>query len=188
MGPNLIIYRIKIIREELSDDSIIFGDDGSHTFYGIKYFEIRKAGTFFFDDVFGAMGHAIGYSIGAQLVNLNSKIVCLTGDGCTMMQGTEISTAVNYNIPVTVIVLNNGRLDMVDKSMKNVLGRSVGAIYNTPLDVKGFAESMGAIAFKCYNEIELRNALKNNQTRNKPVVIEVIVDPDEIPPTMRRGS
>ena len=56
------VNAIKIIRRELLEDSIVFGDDGSHTFYAIKHFNIRKPGTFFFDDVFGAMGHAIGYS------------------------------------------------------------------------------------------------------------------------------
>lgn len=85
-------------------------------FYAIKHFVIRKPGTFFFDDVFGVMGHAMGYSIGAQLASYSSRIVCITGDRCTFMNGTEISTAANYNIPVTFIIFNNGRLDMPEKS------------------------------------------------------------------------
>ncbi|HEY8804863.1 MAG TPA: thiamine pyrophosphate-binding protein, partial [Clostridium sp.] len=137
------VNAIKIIRQVLPDDSIIFGDDGSHTFYAIKYFNIRKPGTFFFDDVFGAMGHAIGYSIGAQLARDNVRIICLTGDGCTFMHGTEMSTAANYNIPVTFIVFNNGRLDMVDKGMQHNLGKAVGTTYKIPLDIEKFGQSMG---------------------------------------------
>jgi acetolactate synthase-1/2/3 large subunit len=178
---------MEILRKELPDDSIIFGDDGSHSFYAIKYFSIRRAGTFFFDDIFGAMGHAIGYSIGAQLADHNSRVICLTGDGCTFMQGSEISTAVNYNIPVTIIILNNGRLDMVDKGMQQHFGRAVGTSYNVPLDAKKFGESLGAKTYKCCNQSELREALEISNLHSEAIVIEVMVDPYEIPPTMKRG-
>ncbi len=181
------IEAIEIIRQELPEDSIVFGDDGSHSFYAIKYFNIRKPGTFFFDDVFGAMGHAIGYSIGAQLASYNSRIICLTGDGCTFMHGTEISTAVNYNIPVTFIILNNGRLDMVDKGMQKHLGKAIGTTYNVPLNIKKFGESMGVKSYRCCNQSELKEALQISNLHNETIIIEVMVDPYEIPPTMKRG-
>jgi acetolactate synthase-1/2/3 large subunit len=181
------IEAIEIIRQELPEESIVFGDDGSHSFYAIKYFNIRKPGTFFFDDVFGAMGHAIGYSIGAQLASYNSRIICLTGDGCTFMHGTEISTAVNYNIPVTFIILNNGRLDMVDKGMQKHLGKAIGTTYNVPLNIKKFGESMGVKSYRCCNQFKLKEALQISNLHNKTIIIEVMVDPYEIPPTMKRG-
>lgn len=181
------VNAIKTIRKELPDNSIVFGDDGSHTFYAIKYFNIRKPGTFFFDDVFGAMGHAIGYSIGAQLASYDARVICLTGDGCTFMHGTEMSTAVNYNIPVTFIVFNNGRLDMVDKGMKHNLGKAVGTVYNIPLDIQKFGQSMGIRSFKCSNQIELKKALEISKSHKETIVIEVMVDPNQIPPTIERG-
>ena len=180
-------YTMEIIRKELPDDAIVFVDDGSHSFYAIKYLGIRKPGTFFFDDVFGAMGHAIGYSIGAQLANYNSRIICLTGDGCTFMQGTEISTAANYNVPVTFIIINNGRLDMPEKAMIQFFGKTVGTTYNVPLDGKKFGEAMGVKSYKCCNEFELKEALEISNLHNETIIIEVVVDPNEIPPTMKRG-
>ncbi|WP_315107895.1 thiamine pyrophosphate-binding protein [Clostridium intestinale] len=180
-------YAMKIVRRILPDDTIVFGDDGSHSFYAINNFNIRKPGTFFFDDVFGAMGHAIGYSVGAQLADYNSKIVCLSGDGCTFMQGTEMSTALNYNLPVTFIVLNNGRLDMVDKGMERHLGKAVGTRYNVPLDIKRFGESMGIKSYRCTNSFELEQALEVSNTHRETIIIEIMVDPNEIPPTMKRG-
>lgn len=179
-------HTIEIIRKELPDDAIVFGDDGSHSFYAIKHFAIRKPGTFFFDDVFGAMGHAIGYSIGAQLASYGSRIICITGDGCTFMHGSEISTAANYNIPVTFIIFNNGRLDMPEKYMKNCFGKTVGTSYNKPLDGKKFGESLGVKSYKCCNELELKEALEISNLHNETIIIEVVVDPNEIPPTMKR--
>ena len=138
---------LRAMRNALPDDAIIFGDDGSHSFYGIKHFDIYKPGTFFFDDIFGAMGNGIGYSIGAKLAAPEKTIVCLVGDGCMFMHGTELSTAYNYNSPVLFIVLNNGRLDMVEKGMQKMIGTSIGGIYETPLDAAKFAESMGLTAY-----------------------------------------
>ncbi|RFU71005.1 thiamine pyrophosphate-binding protein [Peribacillus saganii] len=182
---------VKVIRNSLPDDTIIFGDDGSHTFYGIKYFDIYEPGTFFFDDIFGAMGHGIGYSIGAKLAAPDKNIVCLVGDGCMFMHGTEISTAFNYNSPVLFIVLNNGMLDMVEKGMRKMNdGKSIGAVYETPLNAALFAESMGLEAFQCFTAIELEEAIHKGldliEKYKKPVVVEVLVNQDEIPPTMGR--
>ncbi|WP_163536400.1 thiamine pyrophosphate-binding protein [Gracilibacillus sp. YIM 98692] len=178
---------IEIMNEVLPEDTIIFGDDGSHTFYAIQSYDIKKPGTFFFDDVFGAMGHAIGYSIGAKLASPSKKIACLTGDGCLLMHGSEISTAVSSNSSVIFIVLNNSGLDMVDKGMKVNIGKSVGTTFDPPVDIYQYAQSMGATAFKARTSNQLSDALHTALVINETSVIEVIVDNNEIPPTMRRG-
>lgn len=181
---------LRAMRYALPDDAIVFGDDGSHSFYGIKYFDIYKPGTFFFDDIFGAMGNGIGYSIGAKLAAPKETIVCLVGDGCMFMHGTELSTAYNYNSPVLFVVLNNGRLDMVEKGMQKMIGTSIGGVYETPLDVARFAESMGLEAYTCLNPFDLtdriKEALHKIEETNKPIVIEALVNENEIPPTMGR--
>ncbi|MFJ7970256.1 thiamine pyrophosphate-binding protein [Psychrobacillus sp. NPDC096389] len=181
---------LRAMRHALPENAIIFGDDGSHSFYGIKHFDIYKPGTFFFDDIFGAMGNGIGYSIGAKLAAPKETIVCLVGDGCMFMHGTEISTAYNYNSAVLFVVMNNGRLDMVEKGMQKMIGSSIGGVYETPLDAKRFAESMGLEAYTCHNPFDLtekiKEALHKIEQTNKPIVIEALVDEQEIPPTMGR--
>lgn len=178
---------MKTLRTHLPKETILFGDDGSHTFYAIRHYDIYEPGTFIFDDVFGAMGHAIGYSIGAKLGNPDKPIVCLTGDGCAMMHGTEFATAVNHRIPVIFVVLNNGRLDMVEKGMSLFTGRSVGSIYDTPIDITLFAKSMGALAFTCHSESEIADAVKSSFQYERTAVIEVVVDPHEVPPILSRA-
>lgn len=179
---------ISAIREVLPEETVIFGDDGSHSFYAIQNLQLSKPGTFYFDDVFGAMGHAIGYSIGAKLGNPAKHIVCLTGDGCYFMHGNEISTAVDSQAATTFIVFNNGRLDMVDKGMSKNIGRAVGTVFNNELNVKQYSEAMGALSFRCWDIDELQTALKEALNHSAgPTVIEVMVDQEEIPPTMMRG-
>jgi len=178
---------VKAMRSVLPVNTILFGDDGSHSFYGIQNFDILEPGTFYFDDVFGTMGHAIGYSIGAKLANPDRPIVCLTGDGCTLMHGSEIMTAVNYNVPVIFVVFNNGRLDMVEKGMSRHAGKAVGVIYQQPLNVAMYASAMGADSYRCVSEQELKDAIQLSLKANRTSVIEVMVDPEEVPPTMKRG-
>lgn len=175
------------VRSAFPPETIFFGDDGSHTFYAIKHLDLPQAGTFFFDDVFGTMGHAIGYSIGGKLGTPEKTIACLTGDGCMYMHGTEIATAVDQKLPVIFIVFNNKQLDMVDKGMKQWLGKSVGATYSKGLDVVSFAQSLGAQAYHCESELDIQKAIYEAMTiTDCPSVIEVMVDPDEIPPTLKR--
>jgi acetolactate synthase-1/2/3 large subunit len=174
------------LRAVLPKEAVLFGDAGSHSFHAVQNFEIIEPGTFFFDEVFIAMGAAIGYSIGAKIAMHDRPVVCVTGDGCMMMHGTEISTAVNHGIPVIFFVLNNGRLDMVEKGMSYNTGRSVGAVYEQPLDVSLFAQSLGATAFRCENETDVKRAVQSALQSNTATVIEVMVDPQEIPPILTR--
>ena len=181
------VTSIKLMRKHLPADTILFGDDGSHTFYAIQHFDIEQEGTFFADDVFGTMGHAIGYAIGAKFANEYQPIACLTGDGCMMMHGAEISAAVCHDLQIPFIVLNNGRLDMVDKGMRSNLGRSVGTVYEYPANLSQFGESLGAAAYRCFTAKEVEEALDSAKTYKGPTVIEIMVDPEEIPPTLKRG-
>ena len=133
------------------------------------------------------MGNGIGYSIGAKMAKPNIPVVCLTGDGCTLMYGTEISTAVCHDVPVLFVVFNNGRLDMVDKGMRHNVGRAVGTVYESLVNIQLFAESLGATAFKCTKKEDIEKAITFGLQHQGPTVIEILVDPDEVPPTMNRG-
>ncbi|MCZ8523910.1 MULTISPECIES: thiamine pyrophosphate-binding protein [Paenibacillus] len=171
----------------LPPEAILFGDDGSHSYHAIRHLEIHQPGSFRFDDVFAAMGHAIGFSIGAKMASPERTVVCLTGDGCMFMHGTEISTAVNNGADVVFIVLNNGRLDMVNKGMRHATGRSDGTVYETPLEVTLLARALGARAYTASTRQELERTLQEALKPGGPAVIEVLVDPEEIPPTLARG-
>jgi acetolactate synthase-1/2/3 large subunit len=180
------VKAIHELRMHLPKDTVIFGDDGSHSFYAIQHFDIYEPGTFHFDDVFGAMGHAVGYAIGAKLAMPEKPVVCLTGDGCMFMHGSEVSVAVNEDVPVIFVVFNNNSLDMVDKGMKQWLGKSVGSSYRNGLQIAEYAQSMGAFAYCCTTELEIKEAIKSALGNNTPTVIEIMVDPYEIPPILNR--
>ncbi|QHT58519.1 thiamine pyrophosphate-binding protein [Paenibacillus lycopersici] len=178
---------MEVLREQLPADTLMYGDAGSHSFYAIKYFDIYVPGTFYFEEVYATMGRAIGYSVGAKFGAPERTVACLTGDGCMFMNGTELSTSVNHDAPVLFLVANNASIDMVDKGMARHLGKAVGTTYNVPLDAAKFGEALGARGYRCETEDELRAALADALQSNQTCVIDIIMDPHEIPPTMKRG-
>ncbi|OMF16887.1 hypothetical protein BK131_02525 [Paenibacillus amylolyticus] len=172
--------------ELLPYDHKLFVDDGSHGFHAVQRYKVKKPGSFVFDAYFACMGNAIGMAIGAKAASPEETVVCITGDGCFMMLGTEINTAVCNNLNVIFIVVNNKQLDMALKGMEKTTGRIDGTLFEIPMDAAKFAESLGAVAFRAETLAEFSSALNTAQTLNQVAVIELLTDRDEIPPTAHR--
>ncbi|KAF4325451.1 hypothetical protein G195_000919 [Phytophthora kernoviae 00238/432] len=138
-----------------------------------KLVELKKPGSFVFDAYFACMGNAIGMAIGAKTAAPEETIVCITGDGCFMMLGTEINTAVCNNLPVIFIVVNNKQLDMALKGMEKTTGRIDGTLYEVPLDAAKFAESLGAVAYRAETQDEFASALQAAQQLNQDTIAPI---------------
>lgn len=167
-------------------NSSVFVDDGSHGFNAVKWFNVRRPGSFIFDAYFACMGNSIGMAIGAKTASPGETVFCITGDGCFMMLGAEINTAVCQDIPVIFIVVNNMQLDMALKGMEKTTGRIDGTIFEVPMDAVKFAESLGAAGFRCETQEEFEAAMREAVALNKAAVIELLTDRDEMPPTAHR--
>lgn len=188
--PDLPQLSLASVLDGMSDllpyDHKLFVDDGSHGFHAVQRYKVKKPGSFVFDAYFACMGNAIGMAIGAKAASPEETVVCITGDGCFMMLGTEINTAVCNNLNVIFIVVNNKQLDMALKGMEKTTGRIDGTLYEVPMDGAKFAESLGAVAFRAETLAEFSSALNTAQTLNQVTVIELLTDRDEIPPTAHR--
>ncbi|WP_339183628.1 thiamine pyrophosphate-binding protein [Paenibacillus sp. FSL R5-0701] len=188
--PDLPQLSLASVLDGMSDllpyDHKLFVDDGSHGFHAVQRYKVKKPGSFVFDAYFACMGNAIGMAIGAKTASPEETVVCITGDGCFMMLGTEIHTAVCNNLNVIFIVVNNKQLDMALKGMKKTTGRIDGTLFEVPMDAAKFAESLGAVAFRAETHEEFSSALSTAQTLNQVTVIELLTDRDEIPPTAHR--
>lgn len=189
--PDLPQLSLASVLDGMSDllpyDHKLFVDDGSHGFHAVQRYKVKKPGSFVFDAYFACMGNAIGMAIGAKAASPEETVVCITGDGCFMMLGTEINTAVCNNLNVIFIVVNNKQLDMALKGMEKTTGRIDGTLYEVPMDAAKFAESLGAVAFRAETLAEFSSALNTAQTLNQVTVIELLTDRDEIPPTAHRS-
>lgn len=181
--PQRLIHEL---RQSLPDETIFFIDAGNHTLWALHYLQIIKPGTFVIAAGFGPMGYSIPAAIGGKLAAGDRPVVALCGDGCFLMHGMEVATAVKYNIPVIWVVFNDGRLNMVYQA-EELQKRGGLEGYTFPrLDIAALANSLGATGIRITHPDKIRPVIKQCLKDSKPVVIDVIIDPDEFSPLKKR--
>ncbi len=134
---------------------------------------------------FGSMGWAIGSSIGTSLAHKDRPVVCLTGDGSMLMYGGEVTVALQEKLPVFFIILNDSEYGMVKHGQNLGGGEPVG--FELPnIDFVQYAESMG-ITGCLINSIEDLEKLNIKELMaTGPVILDVRIDKNEIPPISNR--
>ena len=171
-------------QEHLPQDAIVFADTGNHTCWAIHYLKFEQPN---FISAFGmlSMGYATAAAIGGKLAAPHRPVIAIVGDGCFLMNGMEVATAVNYNVPVVWIVLNNARLGLVHELQKfSLMEKTVSTTFNR-VDLAKVAEGLGAQGFTIGRPGELSEILPRALESGEPTVIDVLIDPDEVPPIER---
>ena len=130
---------------------------------------------------FGSMGWAIGSSVGTSLANKNNPVVCLTGDGAMLMYGGDVSVAVQEKLPVFFIILNDSEYGMVKHGQR--LGHAENIGYELPkVDFVKYAQSMGIKAELIQSIDDLEKLNIKHLMQQGPVVLDVRIDKEEVPP------
>jgi len=135
---------------------------------------------------FASMGWAIGSSIGTALANPSKPVVCLTGDGSVLMYGGDITVAVQENLPVIFVILNDSEYGMVRHGQQ--LGHAEKIGYKLPeINFSEYASSMGvkATIIKSLNDLQALN-IKEICSRPGPTILDVRIDKQEVPPMDNR--
>ncbi len=172
---------VKALRDLLPRDTIVFGDIGNTLTWVESMFEVYQPNTFFICSSLASMGYGVSASIGGQLAVPDRQVVCICGDGDFQMQGMEVVTAVNYNIPVKWFILNNQALAMI-RDIQDILfkGRRVSSDFINPDFVK-LAEAMGAVGYRIQKPSEIETMVKEALGNGRPTVVDCHIDPNEIP-------
>ena len=166
-------------------------DAGNSWLFGIHYWidNIKKDPnykTFNTSMSFGSMGWAIGSAIGMAFADTSRPTICVTGDGSFLMNGTEASTAKQNNLNVVFVILNDSHLGMVKHGQR--LGNAEQTGYElTEHDFSLIGEGLGIKSFKinCLSQLHMLNWDEIYQD-NGPVILDVRVDPEEVPPLGNR--
>jgi acetolactate synthase-1/2/3 large subunit len=168
----------------LPDNAVIFSDIGGHMLFNIHDLAITKDQRFVLNLGFGSMGHGTCAPIGAKLADPSRPVIAIVGDACFTMNGMELLTAREYDVPVVWIVENNQMHGITWHGSKLVSGgRSMDSVvYKKPLDVAGIARAMGIDAHVVDRPGQMGPAITAALAANRPVVIEVRVDGSIRPP------
>ena len=130
----------------------------------------------------GAMGYGVPAAIAAKIARPERTVVCIAGDGDFLMAGQELATAVQYNAPVIILVVNNGIYGTIRMHQeKNYPGRVIGTDIVNP-HFAAFARSFGAVGEIVEETSQFGPAFERCVASGKPAVIELRTDPQAITP------
>lgn len=181
MSPQRII---EIINRFKSDDTIIATDVGQHQMWTAQGIQLEKPRRFLTSGGLGTMGYGLGAAIGAS-IGSGEKSVLITGDGSFAMNLNELATAVTYNIPVVIVLFNNGVLGMVKQWQDQLFeGRYSHTVLERKTDFVKLAQAFGLEAARVKAAAEFESVFKEAVNKNAPFLIEAVIDKDEKVPSM----
>lgn len=169
-----------VINREKNKDTIIVTDVGQHQMWTAQNINFERTRRFASSGGLGTMGYGLGAAIGAYVADGN-KTVLITGDGSFGMNLNEMATAVSYNVPVVIVIINNGALGMVRQWQKFFYEkRYSNTELNRKTDFVMLAKAFGAEAARAYNIAEFEAAFKEGIKCEGPYLIDLAMDIDEL--------
>ena len=170
---------IETVNKYLGDTTTVATDVGQHQMWAAQYTKFKNSRRFISNGGLGTMGFGLGAAIGAAM-GTKERSVLITGDGSFGMCLNEMATAVHENVPVVIVLLNNGVLGMVRQWQTLFFDKHYS---NTVLDRKTdfvkLSEAFGAKATKVTEIGQLDEALAKAFSENGPYLIECMIDKDE---------
>jgi acetolactate synthase-1/2/3 large subunit len=170
---------IATLSRELPDDAIVTNGAGNYAGFLNRYFQYKGYPTQL-APASGSMGYGLPAAIAAKLIHPGRPAVALAGDGCALMTGQELATAVQYGANIVLIVANNGMYGTIRMHQERLYpGRVVGTSLVNP-DLSALARSFGAAGVTVEATREFLPVLRRALSASVPTVIELKIDPDAI--------
>ena len=171
------------VSEELEENAIVSVDSGNNTVWAARFLKMRKGMKFSVSGNLATMACGLPYAIAAKIAFPDRQSIAFVGDGgFTMLMG-EFATAVQYKLPIKIIILKNNLLGMIRWEQMAFLGNPEYAVEFTPIDYAKFAEASGGKGYtiKKIDEVKSVIGMAMNEENEFPTIVEAYIDPFELP-------
>jgi acetolactate synthase-1/2/3 large subunit len=168
--------------EATNGDAYICSDVGQHQMFAAQYYKFDEPNKWINSGGLGTMGFGFPAAMGIKLNFPDEMVVCVTGEGSIQMNIQEMSTCLQYGIPVKIFCLNNGYLGMVRQWQDmNYEGRHSSSYMESLPDWTKLAESYGHVGLNVETKDQLKGALDDcfGKYKDRLVFVNVAVDPEE---------
>jgi len=188
-------YAVQTLYKVTGGDAFITSDVGQHQMFAAQYYHFAEPRRWINSGGLGTMGFGLPAAMGVQMAHPKATVACVTGEGSFMMNMQELSTCLQYGLPIKIMALNNQALGMV-KQWQDMQygGRHASSTYSDSLpDFKTIAEAFGHVGMRVDRAEDLEAAVEkmfSPELRNKLVLLDVWVDPEEhvYPMAIKGGS
>ncbi|HJX46821.1 MAG TPA: biosynthetic-type acetolactate synthase large subunit [Gaiellaceae bacterium] len=183
-GPMLKPQKVLEQLQELTagrDDVVWTTGVGQHQMWAMQYVLCDRPRTFISSGGLGTMGYGIPAAIGAKAARPDATVICIDGDGCFQMTSQELATAALEELPIVVVIVNNGYLGMVRQWQDMFFEERFSQIkltHSLP-DYAALARAYGALGFTVETGEELEEALVEAIASGRTCVVDARVDPRE---------
>lgn len=170
------------LAQALPEDAILCNGAGNYATWIHRFWKFRRFGTQL-APTSGSMGYGVPAAIGAKRVFPEREVVAFAGDGCFLMNGQDFATAVQYDLPLIVIVVDNGMYGTIRMHQEREYpGRVVATALENP-DFAAYAAAFGGHGERVTRTEEFAPALERARASGKPAILHLIIDPETITPT-----
>jgi acetolactate synthase-1/2/3 large subunit len=170
---------IRTVSQTLPEDGIITNGAGNFAAFVHRYFEYKGFRTCV-APTSGSMGYGLPAAIAAKLAHPTRAVVAVQGDGDFLMTGQELATAVQYALPIVVIIANNGMYGTIRMHQEREYPRRVVGTTLVNPDFAAYARSFGADGYRIEATKDFAPAFNEALASNKPSVIELKIDPEAL--------
>ena len=171
---------IRELHRLTSGEAIIASDVGQHQMWAAQFYPFKHERQWITSGGLGAMGFGVPAAIGAQLAFRDRLVIAVVGDGGFQMTNQELATAVQYQLPVKVVIMNNGYLGMVRQWQEMFHERTYSEVdLSIAPDFVKLADAYGAFARRASRPEELTAVLQAGLDHDGVSVIDVVVEKEE---------
>lgn len=178
--PQWAIQRLYEATKKQSKEVYITTEVGQHQMWAAQHFHFDKPNHWMTSGGLGTMGYGLPAAVGVQVAHPDALVIDIAGEASVQMTMQEMSTAVQYRLPIKIFILNNERMGMVRQWQDLLHGSRYAHSYSESLpDFVKLAEAYGGKGIRCENPAELDAAIAEMLDYDGPVLFDVIVEKDE---------
>jgi len=174
-------YAIGRLYELTKDrDTYITTEVGQHQMWAAQFYRFEQPNRWMTSGGLGTMGYGLPAAVGVQLAHPNSLVIDIAGEASVLMTMQEMSTAVQYELPIKIFIINNQYMGMVRQWQELLHGGRYAHSYTEALpDFVKLAEAYHAVGIRCERPGDVDGAIREMIAVNKPVIFDCVVDPNE---------
>ncbi len=158
-------------------DTFITTEVGQHQMWAAQHYKFNKPNRWMTSGGLGTMGYGLPAAIGVQIAHPKKLVVDIAGEASILMNIQEMSTAIQYRLPIKIFILNNEYMGMVRQWQELLHDKNYSESYTEALpDFVKLAEAYGAVGIRAKTPDELDEKIKEMIKTDKPVIFDCVVD------------